>query len=59
MNKLQNVEVSIAVPEFAQEQFDAGLMTFEEMKQRLEVTITMNEDYVNFKDIMKLLNRFK
>jgi len=27
MNKLQNVEVSIAVPEFAQEQFDAGLMT--------------------------------
>ncbi len=54
--KNRNVKVNVNISENALEQFDAGLISFQELKQRLEVTITMNEDYLHFDQFIKLLS---
>tara|TARA_Y100000994_G_scaffold165545_1_gene136078 strand:- start:441 stop:614 length:174 start_codon:yes stop_codon:yes gene_type:complete len=56
MMKNRNVKVNVNISENALEQFDAGLISFQELKQRLEVTITMNEDYLHFDQFIKLLS---
>ena len=49
------IEVTFDISANARKRYDSGLISFQEMKAHLEVTIKMTEDYAKFNEIMKIL----
>ena len=51
----KNIEVKFDLSNEVQEKWESGLISFQEVKQHLTVTIKMNEDYSKFSRIMEIL----
>ena len=49
------IEVTFDISDAAKIRYESGLITFDEMKAHLQVNIKMTEDYIGFKQIMRIL----